>query len=74
MYRDRRLYGLAFLIGLLSFGMACSAVTLVNIIVVERLHSRGLAWVWGGFVGALAGTEFNYVATARVTWCGGREG
>ena len=60
-YGDRRLHGLAFLAGLLSFAVACSAGALVNTVVVaEWLYRRGLAWGLAGFVGALAGAVSNY--------------
>lgn len=73
-YGDRRLKGLAFLAGLLSFAIACSAGAVVNIVVAEKLYRRGLEWGLAGFVGALGGAVFNYVATARVTWGAGRDG
>ena len=67
-YGDRRLHGTAFFIGFFSFAVACSAGTLVNIIVAEQFYRKGFGWGLAGFVGALAGAGFNYLATAKVTW------
>lgn len=67
-YRDRRLRGLAFYRGLLSFYMACSIGAVLNIAVADLLYSYQVPWVSAGMVGAIIGSVWNYLATALFTW------
>ncbi len=67
-YRDRRLKGFAFLVGLFTFYVVCSLGTLANVGVASwlfELHT-GL-WV-AGIAGAVMSSVFNYAASSVLTW------
>lgn len=67
-YRDRRLSGRAWLVGLASFVAACSVGALANVGVAEYLFGRGREWFVAGFAGILVGAVWNYSVTALYTW------
>lgn len=67
-YRDRRLKGCAFWLGLGSFYLACSLGAFINFRISEHLHLSGLSWHFAGLVGAVIGAVWNYGVTATFTW------
>lgn len=67
-YRDMRLSGKGFLIGLASFYLACSIGAFVNIMLSEFLFSTGVNWLIAGVTGAFFGAVWNYSITATFTW------
>lgn len=71
-YRDRRLRGLAFVYGLLSFYLACSVGALLNIRVAMLVLSGHAPWYLAGAVGLIVGSVWNYAVTAILTWRQGR--
>ena len=67
-YRDRRLHGVAFFKGLLSFYIACSFGALINLALASLLFDFSFPWWLAGAVGAVAGAVWNYAVTAIITW------
>ena len=67
-YRDRRLKGLRFIVGLLTFYLVCSFGTLANVGVASWLYGfKASLWV-AGIAGAIMGAVFNYAASSVLTW------
>jgi dolichol-phosphate mannosyltransferase len=67
-FRDKRLRGLAILIGYLRFFALCSVGLVANVAVgdlVNRLTS--IAWL-AGAAGAVFGAVWNYVSTSLAVW------
>lgn len=67
-YRDRRLSGLGWLRGLLSFMLACSVGALANIGIADYLFGQGGGWMLPALAGILVGAVWNYAATSFYTW------
>jgi dolichol-phosphate mannosyltransferase len=68
-FRDRRLKGLAFFVGLLTFCAVCSIGTVANVGVASWIHdSHSASWQLAGLSGALMGAVFNYAASSVITW------
>lgn len=69
-YRDRRLTGLRFVTGLLTFYLACSIGMVGNVGVASWIHSfHARDWV-AGLSGAVMGAVFNYAASSVLIWKG----
>lgn len=67
-YRDRRLTGLQWFGGLLSFMLACGIGAVANIGIATYLFNNDTAWVPAALAGILVGAVWNYAATAVYTW------
>jgi dolichol-phosphate mannosyltransferase len=67
-YRDMRLRGLRFFIGLFTFYLVCSIGAIANVGVANFVFQRDYTWWLAGGAGALVGTVWNYAASAIVTW------
>ena len=67
-YRDRRLRGKSFLVGLLSFYLVCSIGALANLQFAEFLFSHHSHWALAGLAGAIVGAVWNYAMTSVFTW------
>lgn len=67
-YGDRRLHGLAWLWGLVSFCAVCSIGTIANVGVASWVYGNDPDWWIAGAAGAIMGAVFNYAVTASVTW------
>lgn len=67
-YRDRRLRGLRFVIGLFSFYVVCSIGAVANVGVASAVFYSDYAWWVSGIAGALIGVVWNYVVSSVVTW------
>ncbi|MBB4285028.1 glycosyltransferase family 2 protein [Roseospira goensis] len=67
-YRDRRLRGLGFVWGLLSFYLVCAIGAVVNVEVADLVYRNGAHWALAGFVGAVVGSVWNFGVSAIVTW------
>lgn len=67
-YRDRRLTGIAFIGGLLLFGLVCSVGALANVgvaaIAIQRIHN----WSIAGLAGAIMGAMVNFSAATGLVW------
>ncbi len=68
-YRDRRLHGLGWWKGLLTFTVACSVGALANIGISSYLYAQqGVGWVLSAVAGILLGAVWNYAVTSVYTW------
>jgi dolichol-phosphate mannosyltransferase len=67
-YRDRRLRGWRFVIGLLSFYAVCGVGAAANVGVASAIFYQDYAWWISGIAGALVGAVWNYVVSSVVTW------
>lgn len=67
-FRDRRLHGWRYIVGLGSFSAVCSVGALINIGVAVHLFEIGFEWWASGFIGAVVGSVWNYALSSFVTW------
>ncbi len=67
-YRDRRLQGKDFYIGLMTFYIACSLGAVINFLVSDNLYESGFVWWLSGVIGAFVGAVWNYAMTYTFTW------
>ncbi|KZL05492.1 Undecaprenyl-phosphate mannosyltransferase [Pseudovibrio axinellae] len=67
-YRDRRLRGLVWVRGLLTFYVICSFGILANVGVAELIYTSKPIWWFAGAAGALMGAVWNYVVSNALTW------
>ncbi|CAN5372951.1 glycosyltransferase family 2 protein [soil metagenome] len=67
-YRDRRLRGIAFGRGLLSFYLVCSIGAVANIGVGTLIYSSDHRWWLAGVAGAALSSVWNYAASSLFTW------
>jgi len=67
-YHDRRLHGLAWWRGWLSFSIVCSIGAMANVGVASYLFSQNTMWALAGLAGVLIGVVWNYVVTREYTW------
>ena len=67
-YRDRRLRGLPWLRGWLSFVLACGIGALANVGVAAQLHAGRTSWLLSALAGIAVGVVWNYVVTALYVW------
>jgi dolichol-phosphate mannosyltransferase len=74
-YRDRRLRGLALLLGYIRFAALCGVGLIANIAVADLafhtlqavFHSHGTWWL-ATIAGAVFGAVWNYVSTSLAVW------
>jgi dolichol-phosphate mannosyltransferase len=67
-YRDKRLKGLALLVGLLTFYLVCSVGMVANVGVANWVYGAQPLWWFAGTAGAVMGVVFNYAASSVLTW------
>jgi dolichol-phosphate mannosyltransferase len=67
-YRDRRLSGLSWLTGLISFCLACGLGAIANVGIGSMLYRDSWSWWLAGLAGAAVGSVWNYTATSWLTW------
>lgn len=67
-YRDRRLRGVAWLRGWLSFLFICSLGALANVGIAAVVFARGESWPVAALAGILVGAVWNYAVTSVFTW------
>lgn len=68
-YRDRRLTGLRWVWGLLTFYLVCSLGTVANMGVATGLFEVIDTGPWiAGFAGAVMSAVFNYTVSSVLTW------
>ena len=66
-YRDRRLSGVRFIYGLLSFYLVCSVGAAANVGVGELIYGWQSWWL-AGAAGAAIGSVWNFAVGGIVTW------
>ncbi|HUQ38111.1 MAG TPA: GtrA family protein [Aestuariivirga sp.] len=67
-YRDKRLRGVKFLTGLLSFYAVCTVGIVGNVGIARYLFLNAYGWWLAAIAGILVGSVWNYAASAAVTW------
>jgi dolichol-phosphate mannosyltransferase len=67
-YRDKRLRGLSWLRGWLSFNIACSLGACMNVGLATYLNQITGFWYIAAFGGIAVGAVWNYAVTKRLTW------
>lgn len=67
-YRDKRLKGLSFWKGLLTFYIACSLGAALNFVVADFLYNQNVFWWLSGLIGAMIGAIWNFAISTSFTW------
>ncbi|MEY9133078.1 dolichol-phosphate mannosyltransferase [Bradyrhizobium diazoefficiens] len=67
-YRDRRLTGLRFIYGLLSFYLVCLIGAVANVGVGIYIYDASITWWLAGVAGAIVGAVWNYAVSSVFTW------
>jgi dolichol-phosphate mannosyltransferase len=67
-YRDRRLKGLRFVGGLLTFCAICSIGAVANVRLASAVFEQHYQWWLSGLAGAAASVVWNYAVTSIFTW------
>ncbi len=67
-YRDRRLQGIQFMVGLLLFMAICSVGALTNVQLAQYLYRHALPWWLAGLLGAVIGSVWNYGVSTQMVW------
>jgi dolichol-phosphate mannosyltransferase len=67
-YRDKRLRGLRWLRGWLSFNIACSLGACMNVGLATYVNQISGIWYLAAFAGIAVGAVWNYAVTKRLTW------
>jgi dolichol-phosphate mannosyltransferase len=67
-YRDRRLGGMAWLRGLLSFMLVCSVGAFANVGVANYIFGYDGSWILSALAGIIVGAVWNYAVTSVYTW------
>ncbi len=67
-YRDRKLTGLRWFGGLISFSAACGLGAIANVGLGSVLYAESWSWWAAGIAGAAIGSVWNYAATSWLTW------
>jgi dolichol-phosphate mannosyltransferase len=69
-YRDQRLRGGRFVVGLLTFYLVCSVGAAANVGIAEMIYASPREWWVAGLAGAAISAVWNYAATRLFTWRG----
>lgn len=67
-FREKRLRGSSWFLGLVSFALACSIGALFNLVAAQLAFKLGAHWIVAGLAGTAVGSVFNYVSVDRYTW------
>jgi dolichol-phosphate mannosyltransferase len=67
-YRDRRLSGVRWWLGLLSFYLVCGIGAIANVGVGSFVFAQDARWWMAGIAGAAVGSIWNFAASSFVTW------
>jgi dolichol-phosphate mannosyltransferase len=67
-YRDKRLRGRDFVVGLLSFYAVCAVGVIGNVGIARYLFLNAYGWWLAALAGVLVGSVWNYAASAAFTW------
>ncbi len=67
-YRDRRLKGARFLVGLLSFYAICGLGAVANVGIASVAFAQHYSWWISGLAGAAVGVVWNYAVSSVFTW------
>jgi dolichol-phosphate mannosyltransferase len=67
-YRDQRLRGASFAIGLVSFYLIGAVGALANIGIAQLIFEQGRNWWFAGVAGAFIGVVWNFTMSSFFTW------
>ncbi len=67
-YRDRRLRGVQFLRGLVTFYAVCSVGAVANIGIAQVVFNNERIWWLAGLAGAMIGVVWNFAVSGILTW------
>jgi len=67
-YRDLKLHGTNFIVGLFLFCLTCSMGAFINIRVAFFIYSNGVVWWFAGLLGAFIGAVWNYSLASTFIW------
>lgn len=67
-YRDRRLRGIRWLTGLLSFIAACGLGAVANVGIASYLFANQTQWALAALAGIAVGAVWNFAITQLYTW------
>ena len=67
-YRDQRLTGGNFVLGLLRFQLICAVGAISNVGIASAIYEYDHDWWIAGLGGALMGAVWNYVVSAAFVW------
>ena len=67
-FRDRRLSGLRWVRGLVSFMLGCSVGAVANVGIAHYAFERETGWFAAAIAGILVGAVWNYSVTSFYTW------
>jgi dolichol-phosphate mannosyltransferase len=67
-YRDRKLRGVRFATGLVSFWVACSFGAWANVVFARALLAQGARWYVAGLAGIILSSVWNYSMSNLFTW------
>ena len=67
-YRDRRLRGMRWFTGLLSFMLACGLGAVANVGIASFLFKSHTQWLVAALAGIAVGAVWNYAITQLYTW------
>lgn len=67
-FRNRRLRGWRWLVGLVLFAASCSVGLYLNLRVAGGLYGAGVGWAFASLAGILIASAWNYSASAILVW------
>jgi dolichol-phosphate mannosyltransferase len=67
-YRDQKLSGREFWLGLFKFILACGVGAAANVGVASFIYKGYGYWLFSGLAGILVGLVWNYLATSLIVW------
>jgi dolichol-phosphate mannosyltransferase len=67
-YRDRRLRGVKFFTGLLSFFAICGIGAVANVGVANIVFQQHYTWWLSALAGIAVGLVWNYACSSALTW------
>jgi dolichol-phosphate mannosyltransferase len=67
-YRDRRLHGLRFFTGLLSFFAICGVGAVANVGIANAVFQHHYTWWLSALAGIAVGLIWNYAVSSALTW------
>jgi len=67
-YRDQRLTGWRFVVGLIRFQVICAVGAISNVGIATWIYNYDSRWWIAGLAGALIGTVWNFVVSAAFVW------
>jgi len=67
-YRDRRLRGIRFFTGLISFFAVCGVGAIANVGIANAVFQQHYTWWLSALAGIAVGLVWNYAVSSAITW------